>query len=103
MYYAAKVEMPAVPGGGQKVVWKSVHFLMSIQGFFADVLFLAVLTEGRRKTLTHGILFLQTGIQQFLCSRCFWTQANKGCNSEFSFLELVCHVQKHFFILLGNI
>lgn len=95
--------MPSVPGGGQKVVRKSVHFLMSIQWSFAGGLFLPVLTEWKGKTLSLGIPFLQTGIQQLLCSRCFWTQANKGYNSEFWFLELVCHLQKHFFIFLGNI
>lgn len=103
LYHVVKVEMPSVPGGGQKVVWKSVHFLMSIQWSFAGGLFLAVLTECKRKTLDHGVLFLQTGIQQLLYSKCFWTQTNKGCNSEFWFLELVCHLQKHFFILLGNL
>lgn len=103
LYHAVKVQMPSVAGGGQKAEWKSVLFLTSIQWSFAGGLFLAVLTEGKRKTLSHVILFLQTGIQQLLCSRCFWTQANKDCNSEFWFLELVSHLQKHFFILLGSI
>lgn len=94
--------MPSVAGGGPKVVPKSVHFLMSIQWSFVGGLFLAVLTVCKGKTLSHGILFLRIVIQYLLCSRCFWSWANTGCNPEFWFLELVCCLQKHSFILLAN-
>lgn len=68
LYRAVKVEMPSVAGGGQKVVPKSVRFLVSILWSFVGSLFLAVLTERRGQTLSHGILFLWIAIQHLLCS-----------------------------------
>lgn len=102
-YRAVKVEIPSVAGGGLKLVPKCVHYLTSMQSSFVGGLFLAALTEYKGKTLSHGIFFLRTLIQHLLCSRCFWSWANTGCNPEFWFLELGCCLQKHSFILLADI
>lgn len=42
----------------------------------------------QRKTSSCGILFLWIVIQHLLSSRCFWSQANTGCNPDFDFLSL---------------
>lgn len=68
LYRAVKVEVPSVAGGGQKVVPKSVRFLVSILWSFVGSLFLAVLTECKGQTLSCGILFLWIAIQHLLCS-----------------------------------